>query len=118
MRTLATALFLTVSTLSAADPSLVNLVMPDAKVLAGMDVERAKTSPFGQYVLATFAQEGGKLARHVGAVFERDALGPIQEDSQRSAVELHMHQLAPRVRGDSGELGLKIRIDRGLVHRG
>jgi hypothetical protein len=67
MRTLATALFLTVSTLSAADPSLVNLVMPDAKVLAGMDVERAKTSPFGQYVLATFAQEDGKLARFIEA---------------------------------------------------
>lgn len=67
MRILATALFLAVFTVSAADPSLVDLVMPDAKVLAGMDVERAKTSPFGQYVLATFAQEDGKLARFIEA---------------------------------------------------
>ena len=67
MRILATALFLTVSVASAADPSLVNLVMPDAKVIAGMDVERAKTSPFGQYVLATFAQEDSKLARFIEA---------------------------------------------------
>ncbi len=35
----------------AADPQLLNLVMPDAKVLAGVNVDQAKTSPFGQYVL-------------------------------------------------------------------
>ncbi len=36
----------------AADPQLLNLVMPDAKVLAGVNVDQAKTSPFGQYVLS------------------------------------------------------------------
>src|SRR3954465_15047244 len=36
---------------NAADPQLLNLVMPDAKVLAGVNVDQAKTSPFGQYVL-------------------------------------------------------------------
>jgi hypothetical protein len=35
----------------AADPGLLKLVMPDAKVLAGMQVAQAKISPFGQYVL-------------------------------------------------------------------
>src|SRR3982750_4518317 len=35
----------------AADPQLLNLMMPDAKVLAGVNVDQAKTSPFGQYVL-------------------------------------------------------------------
>jgi hypothetical protein len=35
----------------AADPQLLNLVMPDAKVLAGVNVDQAKTTPFGQYVL-------------------------------------------------------------------
>lgn len=35
----------------AADPQLLNLVMPDAKVLAGVNVDQAKTSPFGQYVI-------------------------------------------------------------------
>jgi hypothetical protein len=38
--------------LEAADPQLLNLVMPDAKILAGVNVDQAKTSPFGQYVIA------------------------------------------------------------------
>jgi len=57
------ARFLTTATLSiaftavalpakAADPQLLNLVMPDVKVLAGVNVDQAKTSPFGQYVLS------------------------------------------------------------------
>jgi hypothetical protein len=36
----------------AADSQLLALVMPDAKVLAGVNVDQAKASPFGQYVLA------------------------------------------------------------------
>ena len=35
----------------AADQQLLNLLMPDAKVVAGVNVDQAKTSPFGQYVL-------------------------------------------------------------------
>jgi hypothetical protein len=48
-----TATLLTVfsGALSAADPQLLNLVMPDAKVLAGVNVEQAKGTQFGQYVL-------------------------------------------------------------------
>lgn len=38
--------------LSAADPQLLNLVMPDVKVMADLNVTQAKASPFGQYVLA------------------------------------------------------------------
>ena len=38
--------------LSAADQQLLNLVMPDAKVMADINVAQAKNSPFGQYVLA------------------------------------------------------------------
>lgn len=37
--------------LPAADPTLLNLVMPDAKVLAGVNVQQAKGTQFGQYVL-------------------------------------------------------------------
>ena len=37
--------------LPAADPQLLNLLMPDAKILAGVNVDQAKTTPFGQYVL-------------------------------------------------------------------
>lgn len=37
--------------LSAADPTLLNMIMPDAKVVAGVNVSKAETSPFGQFVL-------------------------------------------------------------------
>jgi hypothetical protein len=37
--------------LSAADSQLLNLVMPDAKVIAGVNVEQAKGTQFGQYIL-------------------------------------------------------------------
>jgi len=37
---------------SAADPSLLQLLMPDAKVVAGLQVTQAKNSLFGQYVLS------------------------------------------------------------------
>jgi hypothetical protein len=37
--------------LSAADKRLIDLVMPDVKVMADVNVAQAKNSPFGQYVL-------------------------------------------------------------------
>ena len=37
---------------SAADPQLMNLLMPDAKVIAGVNVEQARNSPFGQFLLS------------------------------------------------------------------
>jgi hypothetical protein len=37
--------------LLAADPVLLNLVSPDAKVVAGVNVEQAKGTQFGQYIL-------------------------------------------------------------------
>jgi hypothetical protein len=41
-----------VATASAAiDPVLLNLVMPDAKILSGIQVDQSVASPFGQYVL-------------------------------------------------------------------
>jgi len=36
----------------AADQNLLNLVMPDAKVVFGIQVDQAKASPFGQYMLS------------------------------------------------------------------
>jgi hypothetical protein len=36
----------------AVDPTLLRLVMPDAKVVAGLQVEHAKNSLFGQFVLS------------------------------------------------------------------
>jgi hypothetical protein len=37
--------------LCAADPMLLNLLAPDAKVVAGVNVEQAKGTQFGQYIL-------------------------------------------------------------------
>lgn len=38
----------------AADTQLLNLVMPEAQIMAGMNVTTARISPFGQYVLSQF----------------------------------------------------------------
>src|SRR5438477_1276491 len=35
----------------AADPQLLNLLAPDAKIVAGVNVEQAKGTQFGQYLL-------------------------------------------------------------------
>ena len=49
------ALFVAAS-LPAADQQLVNMVMPDAKVIAGINVDSARNSPFGTFLLR---QTGG-----------------------------------------------------------
>ena len=37
---------------AAVDPILLNLVMPDAKFVSGIQVESSRNSPFGRYVLS------------------------------------------------------------------
>ncbi len=61
MRLTAFLAFLAVSTglLSAADPVLVNLVMPDAKIMSGVNVTKAKISPFGQFLLLSLPADAG-----------------------------------------------------------
>lgn len=39
----------------AADPQLLNMVMPDAKILAGMNGNNLRISPFGQYIISKVA---------------------------------------------------------------
>jgi len=57
----ATLLLAVCGNLRAVDPHLLNLVMPDAKVLADINVAQAKTSPFGQYVLAQIQAQAADL---------------------------------------------------------
>ncbi len=45
----------------AADPSLLQLAMPDAQVVAGLQVDQAKSSLFGQYVLSHLSVNDTKL---------------------------------------------------------
>ena len=61
--------------ISAADSQLLNLVMPDAKVIAGVNVEQAKGTTFGQYILTqmqTHDSDMQKLATLTGFDPRRD----------------------------------------------
>jgi hypothetical protein len=49
----------------AADPQLLALVMPDAKILAGVNVDQAKTSPFGLYVLSQIVAQDQHLQQFI-----------------------------------------------------
>lgn len=53
--TTTTLLTIFAGTLPAVDQNLLNLVMPDAKVVAGVNVLSAKSSSFGQSVLSQFS---------------------------------------------------------------
>jgi hypothetical protein len=53
--------FAGVITASAADSQLLSMVMPDAKVLAGVNVQSAKASPFGMYVLTQMESNNTEL---------------------------------------------------------
>jgi hypothetical protein len=77
---LSTATFLAVFTgaLPAADPQLLSLVMPDAKVLAGVNVEQAKGTLFGQYVL-TQIQSGDHDMQKVVALTGFDPTRDVRE---------------------------------------
>jgi hypothetical protein len=41
--------------MAAVDPGLLNLVMPDAQVISGIQVAQTLASPFGQYILSQMA---------------------------------------------------------------
>ncbi len=49
----------------AADPSLVDLVMPNAKSVAGIAVEQARSSPFGQFMLSRMQAENANFQKFV-----------------------------------------------------
>ena len=45
----------------AADPALLQMILPDAQVVAGLEVTQAKGSLFGQYVLSHLSVNDNKL---------------------------------------------------------
>jgi hypothetical protein len=51
--------------LPAADPQLVNMIMPDAKVVAGINMFSARSSPFGTFLLAQISGPGNELQKFV-----------------------------------------------------
>jgi hypothetical protein len=55
-------LIMAASLAPAADPSLLNMAMPESKVLFGVDVDRARDSVFGRFVLSQLGKEDKALA--------------------------------------------------------
>jgi hypothetical protein len=83
------ARFLTTATLAfsfagilpakAADSQLLNLVMPDAKVLAGVNVDQAKTTPMGQYVLSQVQAQNNQHLREIATLTGFDPTRDVSE---------------------------------------
>jgi len=84
-RTLASASLVTafaaVMPSQAADSQLLNLVMPDAVVVAGANVAQARTSQFGQYILSQIQQEDTGLQKLIAAT----GFDPTQDVSETLA---------------------------------
>lgn len=51
----------------SADPALLQMMMPDAQVVAGLQVDSAKNSLFGQYVLSHLSVNDAKLEQFTAA---------------------------------------------------
>jgi hypothetical protein len=73
--TVATLIVVFAGLAPAADPQLVNLVMPDAQVLAGINVDQAKTTPFGQYLLSQIQSQG----LHLGQISGQTGFDPTRD---------------------------------------
>ncbi|MGI8992273.1 MAG: hypothetical protein ACR2I2_22180 [Bryobacteraceae bacterium] len=88
----AAALTVLAGSLSAADQQMMNLLMPDAKIVAGVNVEQAKASQFGQFVL-----------RHMGSDQQLQQFIDMSGFDPRS--DLHEILIATNV-GEGGNNGL------------
>ena len=89
----AVAFLLFAGLLSAADPQLISLLMPDAKVVAGINVDQARNSPLGQFLLSHMqnGDEGfAKLAATIGFDPRRDLrevlMGTVGQPGQQGLV--------------------------------
>jgi len=58
---------LSAATVFAADPNLLKMVPADARVVMGVDADRAVHSPFGRFILSQMSDNEGGLAKFVQA---------------------------------------------------
>jgi len=65
--------------LPAADQGLLNLLMPDAKIVAGINVDQAKTTPFGAYVLNQIRAQSTQHLQQVAALTGFDPTRDLHE---------------------------------------
>src|ERR1700691_3254289 len=70
--------FIFCSSAFAADSQLMNLVMPDAKILAGVNVTSAENSPLGQFLLSKIGLIGGIPQDFITAT----GFNPLQDVSE------------------------------------
>jgi hypothetical protein len=66
----ALALLLTATAGAAVDPNLLGLVMPEAKVLYGVQVQQTLASPFGQFAISHLPQNEGMMRFQTAAGFD------------------------------------------------
>lgn len=66
----ALALLVSATAGAAVDPNLLGLVMPDAKVVYGIQVQQTLSSPFGQYAISHFPQNEGMLRFQAATGFD------------------------------------------------
>ena len=62
----------------AADPQLMTMVMPDARIMAGMNATKARSSPFGQFVVSKVSLLGAQVQPLVAAT----GFDPFQDVSE------------------------------------
>ena len=65
LQTALLSLILSASAVFAADSTLLNLVMPEARMVAGMDVERARDSFLGRKLMEQLDTKAGDFAKFV-----------------------------------------------------
>ncbi|MGH9632410.1 MAG: hypothetical protein ACRD7E_29240 [Bryobacteraceae bacterium] len=61
------ALVLSASSVLAADPALLNLIMPDSRAAGGVYVDRTLNSPLGQFLLSQMQREDEDFRKFVAA---------------------------------------------------
>src|SRR5229473_1712472 len=82
----------------AADSQLLKLVMPDAKVVSGIDFDRVKSTPFGQFVLSQLPP-GDSGFREFVAATGFDPLQDIHEVVMASPADVQKRSGLLLVRG-------------------
>ncbi len=83
-------------TLSAADQQLVNMLMPDAKIVAGINVDSARNSPLGSFLLNQISTSDPGFQKFV----EATGFNP-RADLQEILVATTGNQAAPAADGDA-----------------
>lgn len=79
-------LLLAASVVSAADPALLRLVMPEAKVISGANISQFVTSPFGSFLLAQLQSSEPQLRSFILAT-GFDPLRDVNEVMMASAAD-------------------------------